>query len=387
MTDHNRPPSVRLLGAAQGYAARDWCIIPIRHQPGTDGKQPACRWKPFQERRPTEAELRRWFRDGRKLDGLAVICGEVSGGLVCRDFDDASSYERWAGAHPELAKTLPTVKTDRGHHVYFRSSHRGISKLGDGELRGGGYCLLPPSVHPSGHVYGWLVMLSDATLPEVDPSTCGLAVGVTEKQRHRDTEKRRNRSNDCPALSVTEAIEQAFRATLPTGEGQRNGSVFNLARRLKAVPSLADAPAAELREIVQDWHRRALPVIGTKPFDATWAEFVYAWPRVRFPAGQDPLTEILARADEADLPPCARAYDSSETHRLIKLCRELQRSTGDAPFFLSCRTAGRLLDMDHQTAWRRLNMLAEDKLLEVVTPGTTHRATRYRFREDEAESV
>ena len=72
-------------------------------------------------------------------------------------------------------------------------------------------------------------------------------------------------------------------------------------------------------------------------------------------------------------------YDCPKTHRLIKLCRELQRASGDGPFFLSCRTAGELLGLDHNTAWRRLGMLVSDDLIQTVEPGTKTKATRYRY--------
>jgi len=130
---------------------------------------------------------------------------------------------------------------------------------------------------------------------------------------------------------------------------------------------------------VRRWHERALPIIGTKPFDETWADFVAAWPRVRFPKGQEPMTLIVQRADASPPPAVAERYDAPETRRLVAICRELQRASGDDPFFLSCRTAAELLGMDHATAWRRLEMLVADGVLLVVQVGTKHRATRYRY--------
>jgi hypothetical protein len=148
------------LTQALEYHRRGWSIIPI--QPGT--KVAAGSWKGYQERQAAEAQLRVWFGNGQAY-GLAVLFGEASGGLVCRDFDTMAGYERWARQHPELAATLPTVATARGRHVYFRGTERRIAKLADGELRGAGYCLLPPSRHPDGPVYSWLVLLPDGPVP------------------------------------------------------------------------------------------------------------------------------------------------------------------------------------------------------------------------------
>lgn len=103
---------------------------------------------------------------------------------------------------------------------------------------------------------------------------------------------------------------------------------------------------------------------------------------MRFVRGSEPLAAIVERAEAAPLPSFASRYDTPETHRLVKLCRELQRACGGSPFFLACRTVGKLLDIDHRTASRRLHMLCTDGVLCVVKPGDTHRATRYRYVAD-----
>jgi hypothetical protein len=108
------------LQDALGYAARGWSIVPICLD--GDRKTPAIKtWKKYQTERASDATLRRWFaRPG--VDGLAVVCGAVSGGLVVRDYDVLDSYKQWAAARPDLAAALPTVETARGRHVYFHHS-------------------------------------------------------------------------------------------------------------------------------------------------------------------------------------------------------------------------------------------------------------------------
>ena len=53
-----------------------------------------------------------------------------------------------------------------------------------------------------------------------------------------------------------------------------------------------------------------------------------------------------------------------------------------APFFLDCRTAGRLLRVRHTVAWRWLRLLVRDHLLECVTVGKRQRASEYRYLGD-----
>lgn len=383
-----------LLVDALGYAERGLSVIP------TKGKRPTIRtWKPYAVTPATSRQLRKWYASKRP-DGIAVIAGDVSGSLVCRDFDERESYERWASEHPDLAEVLPTVETARGFHIYFQNGCRRIIQLGDGELRGAGYSLLPPSRHPSGSVYRWKIPLTDSSLQAIDPFAIGLATPVVESVTERTEEIEETEEIEaivgrgvCGAISRAEvlaafsvsqtdsaAIAIAIEATQPTRERQRNFAVFRFSRHLKGIPALADADPRSLEPLVRLWHRRALPVIGTKPFDDTWAEFIYGWSRVKWPKGSGPMADILAKTDAAPLPEVAMKYECPMTHRLIKLCRELQRASGDGPFFLSCRTAADLLDMGHpMTAHRRLYLLEFDDIIRTVEPGTRTRATRYRY--------
>jgi len=381
---------MNFLADARAYAARDWSVIPIG-----EGKRAGVRWTPYQTRRPTEDELRTWFQcDG--FQGLAVVLGPVSGGLGCRDFDTMEGFEHWAAAHRELARKLPTVATARGRHVYFRSTWTGFIHLGgDGDLRCDSkhYCLLPPSWHPSGVLYRWVVPLPDGPLPLVDPFAVGLAPATERTERTETTERAETTETtegNCSILSalsvaqpgstsLDDALEAAIQSTLPTATGRRNRAIFEFARALKAIPALAEAPVGALREYVRDWHELALPVIGTKPFEETWADFVVAWQRVKFPRGQEPMVLIVQRANAGPLPRVAENYDAPETRRLVAICRELQRASGENPLFLSCRTAAALVGLDQTTAWRRLLMLVADGVLVVVQKGTLHRATRYRY--------
>ncbi len=379
-----------LLAPALDYFRRDWSIIPT----GKD-KRPPCgfSWKRWQLERPTEADVRRWFGPDRRegVTGVAVMLGVVSGNLAVRDFDAPGAFDGWAAARPDLARVLPTVQTGRngGRHVYFRAPGLRTIHLGDGEVRGADcYCNLPPSLHPSGAVYKWVVPLPEGPLPVIDPREAGL-VPVTERrertERTERTEENRGHSGGLVSNAATVVfsaeVERAIVESLPSGIGRRNAAVFELARAMKAIPALADADPRSLRDIVREWHRRALPCIATKRFDDTWGDFLHGWPRVRFPKGAHPMEAALAAADQRALPAAALVYDAPETRRLAGLCAELQSAAGVGVFYLSARTAGRLLFKgDHMTAWRRLRLLEADGVLLVSERGTANgRATRYRY--------
>lgn len=69
-----------ILEAMQRYRAAGLCPIPV------SGKRPALSsWTAFQERMPTDEEMASWGSIG--ADGVGIVTGKVSGGLVCLDLD------------------------------------------------------------------------------------------------------------------------------------------------------------------------------------------------------------------------------------------------------------------------------------------------------------
>jgi hypothetical protein len=180
--------------------------------------------------------------------------------------------------------------------------------------------------------------------------------------------------------NVEKTVETAVRESLPLGVGRRNLMVFELARALKAIPALARTDPRDLETVVRDWHQRALPFIGTKPFEETWIDFLRAWPRVKYPKGTEPMAKVFAQALDAHPPAVAERYEQPRLRLLVSLCRELQRGAGDGPFYLSVRTAAGLLGVDISTASRWLFLLLQDGILDIVSRGDQRERKASRFR-------
>ena len=181
-----------------------------------------------------------------------------------------------------------------------------------------------------------------------------------------------------------EKVEEEIHRTLPAGPGERNRQVFELARALKAMSQFADANPRDLEPIVRHWHKSALPVIRTLEFEETWLDFLKSWPNVKFPKGTGPLDEALRRAVAAPPPAQVMRFDHPACRLLASLCRELQRPAGDSHFFLSCRTAGKLIGVSFKTAARWLELFVLDRILLLHEKGTqqTRRASRYFYIAD-----
>ena len=412
------PPSI--LDCALEYQQRGWAVIPI----AAGAKKPPKKfqWRQFQKRQPTEHEIREWFADRDDL-GIAVILGKVSGGLVCRDFDSKESYTRWKRSHRDLALRLPTVKTKRGFHVYFRAAPENLvfqdfRPVEDGEYRGDSahYCLLPPSSHPDGVGYEWAVILSEDDLPFIgDVMAAGLFLGSDVTQNAQGSHKNAqvmswglqggdgtataarvsSSAPRPPARKLTSGeraiVEEAIMRTLPTKPGERRKRLFELARRLKFTAELAGTPATEIdcmKPYLQHWWKLAKPhTSGGHPhFHESWHDFKFAWEEARTPFGAA-MQAIFEKACSRQAPQMAieKYGEGSLKALLASLCRELQLCcNGSDRLYLASRTVGHLLGVSSTHAWRFLNTLEKDKIIEVVEshPRASRLATEYRYLGD-----
>ena len=163
---------------AKEYLKAGLSVIPTK-----ENKIPAiATWKPYQSQRLTEEEVETVF-NGSNVIGLAVICGEISGGLEVIDVDTkhdttGSLWEELRGLIesnlPELYKSLVIAQTiSGGYHIYYRcSSIAGNLKLSTKvnrevliETRGeGGYVIAPPT---SGYKY---IQGEPSNIPTISPA-------------------------------------------------------------------------------------------------------------------------------------------------------------------------------------------------------------------------
>jgi len=105
----------------------DLSVIPVE----VSSKAPKIKWNKYQKEKIKIEEL----RDVNKKTGIAVVCGQVSGGLECIDFDnhfgDAERIWNKYMKNPDVKKItekydLPTEATQSGgFHLFFRSKNPG----------------------------------------------------------------------------------------------------------------------------------------------------------------------------------------------------------------------------------------------------------------------
>lgn len=229
------------------YLARGWSVIPLaprekfpdpallpKQWDAWEGREKAT-WKPYQERHATMEEVAAWLARSPDLN-LGILTGAVSG-LVVLDLDGA------AAVRDALTRGLPhtpIATTGKGLHLYL--AHPGgavpnranlIEDSPGYDLRGdGGYVVAPPSVHPSGWQYRWLVTPEEIPLAPL-PEWLQEALVCAPKCKECGEEKRTigatvavAQLNEVAAARlaayVERAVEEELAALRQTQDGARN---------------------------------------------------------------------------------------------------------------------------------------------------------------------
>lgn len=134
-----------LLNRALDLVRAGISVIPVwGNAAPREPKKPTIKWRAYQKRTMTEAEVKGAFT--KSSEALGIVCGRISG-LIVIDFDDHLRYRRFCRHRPDLAASY-TVKTRRGYHVYFRTDEKVPTHQFDGgDIKGErSYVVAPPSV-------------------------------------------------------------------------------------------------------------------------------------------------------------------------------------------------------------------------------------------------
>ncbi len=139
--------------AAHEYVANGWPVLPLEPR----GKKPTTRHGYKDATRSHEQVAKYWIP---KPDANVGIATGAASGLFVLDIDGHEG-EAAIARRFDLPRTAQ-VRTSKGRHLYFAMPEGvrlglSVNRLAkQADTRGdGGYIVAPPSVHPSGHVYGW----------------------------------------------------------------------------------------------------------------------------------------------------------------------------------------------------------------------------------------
>lgn len=154
---------------AKFYSSQGWDAFPCL----PNDKKPMVKWADVATRE--ENMLIGWF-DTTPNANIGIACGARSGIVVLdvdTDHDGYESLRLLQEQHGKLPET-PVSKTGTGgEHIFFKHPgieiHNSAGKLGQGlDIRGdGGYVVAPPSRHPNGKYYEWVIKPSQTPLADM----------------------------------------------------------------------------------------------------------------------------------------------------------------------------------------------------------------------------
>jgi hypothetical protein len=180
-------------------------------------KTPLIGWKEFQERLATADELRSWWARYPQAN-VGIVTGVLSNLLVI-DIDQPESIEEVEKYLPE-SLVIPTVKTPRGMHLYFRHVP-GVGNLRDVlpgvDVRSeGGYVVCPPSM---GGAYSWEVGLENE-IPDVPAKLLDILNRATPDIRaRRDNRAIAHPGQDEDGINYGGRDDTLFHAALTMAKG------------------------------------------------------------------------------------------------------------------------------------------------------------------------
>ncbi|MBF8276593.1 MAG: hypothetical protein HW390_1666 [Candidatus Brocadiaceae bacterium] len=231
MTGKNKMEARTLLEWAKYYVEdKGFSVIPLKGKVPDASVLPQEKdengrlkptWKPYQKRKPTEAELQKWFGNGSKRN-IGTVTGKISG-IAVVDIDSELGMQCYRSM--KLPKT-PMVKTAKGRHAYFKNkkeikNSQGCAELPDIDIRGsGGYIVAPPSIHPSGVQYTWIGSRSLEDLPLADfPVEIFTRLQLVEEDHtHNELVRKFGDPYYCNAKGEITSINQAYWAALYDNE-------------------------------------------------------------------------------------------------------------------------------------------------------------------------
>src|SRR5919106_4663568 len=172
--------------AALGYAGRNWAVLPlhwVHHGACTcgnvdcpsPGKHPRTT-NGLKDATTDPAQIQEWWQRWPKAN-VGIATGSGSGlAVAVIDLDvHKGGLESWAGlaAQDGPVETLSVITGSGGRHLYFWAPEEvPLKSTADRIASGidtraeGGYVVVLPSIHFSGHRYRWANSLPPAPLPD-----------------------------------------------------------------------------------------------------------------------------------------------------------------------------------------------------------------------------
>ena len=283
------------------YRAEHLSIFPLPYKSKRDDR---FKWGEFQKRLATDAEISQWFNGHQS--NIAVVCGQVSGGLVVVEFDNPDYFDEFNANFTvmtgnSIEEFTRVTKGKRGPHVWLRVKVPVKSlKTPKCEIRSeGNYIVVPPSVHPDGPEYQFLSALP---IKEIDSLR---EVGIDLSQQPQ-------------GMNQPGWVSDLLRGV---GKGERNASAVKLAGYFRD-----RIPIDVTERLMIDWNGRNSPPLPMNEVMTTVAS-VYRYPEK--PTGSLVRTNVNGGVIGGENPngPENEPFDSGELVTGVTKRNKAQQTT------------------------------------------------------------
>ena len=330
-------------------ARRGWRLLPCAPR----GKKPLLKSWPALASADL-ATIRRWAAKHRGCN-WGVATGPESGVFVL-DVDGEAGRASLAALetqHRRLPATLIS-RTKRGEHRWFnypngRPVRGSAGKLGQGlDIRGaGGYVIVPPSIHASGHLYQWVN--ADQSIADAPNWLLDLLNGGSRVNGHR------------PAAIFGVLVE-----------GLRNDTLFRFGCAMRRRGATQDEIE---RRLLQKNDRECKPLLETDEVCKIAAS------AARYePSGPDPLETAWGNVLSESHP---RGYE-----QFIALARNLQNARPKFSIALPLKRIGEHMGCDWTQVRRWRQYAVRDGWLRLKEIDIPHvKAALYTFHEISTSTV
>jgi predicted XRE-type DNA-binding protein len=240
-----------------------WSVLPL----APNSKHPLARWRSLQQRQLGESEIVQIFEQNPNAN-VGVVTGRVSNLLVL-DADAPDAIKKWG------VPVTPISETARGRHYYFQLPDvriRSATGLADGlDVRAeGGYVVAPPSVHPTGKPYEWVIPPFEAD-PAPPPAWLLEMLRKQRKQQNYET-----------ISEIVRGVE----------EGRRNVSAAALTGKLLGALPPHDWEIVWV--LLESWNEKNKPPLDKRELRRVFESIAKRELRKR--ANSESKEELLARA-------------------------------------------------------------------------------------------
>jgi hypothetical protein len=170
---------------------------------------------------------------------LAVMCGATSGNLFIIDCETATALNFHMSQLRQHNIPLWVVQTARGGHIYLQAAEGEVHNIPSGvmadvEVKGQhGYVLAPPSVHPTGAIYTWLIREGD-NIPVVNTHDINWLRDSSDKHIHLEVDVQSNNHTKgnwsyrtiSPCSNLSNTTREYIQSGHTITEGSRNNRLF-----------------------------------------------------------------------------------------------------------------------------------------------------------------